>query len=225
MGGRAEEARTKRDRIVQELRRRVLTGEYPRGTWLRQDELALEFKTSITPIREALRILETERIAVAEPHKGVRVAGADIDRVEAIYVNRRLVESFAVQRATSRMSRRDLAAQQRILERMGILHGSDAIEVRDLNRAFHFGFYERSGLPELTTSIAALWDAFPWDLQLQDDQRLSRSHRDHEDILAAVVAGEAQHAAELMAGHIASGYAGLRIALIGENGPDPFDEE
>lgn len=216
-----DHTRTKRDLIVQELRRRILVGDYDRAARLRQDELAEDFKVSITPVREALRVLESEGLVVSEPHKGVRVAAVDLDRVEAIYVSRRLIESFAIGRASIRMSRKDLTHQREILENMK--GGSDG-DLRLENRRFHFGFYNKCGIPELTTQIAALWDAFPWDLLLDEPGRFSRSAHDHSQILEAVEAGDATAAAAHMAAHIQSGYSEIRARLGGEGTPDPFDE-
>jgi DNA-binding GntR family transcriptional regulator len=51
---------TKRDRIAIELRRMISEGELPRGSRIQQDVLAAMFDTSITPVREALRLLEAE---------------------------------------------------------------------------------------------------------------------------------------------------------------------
>ena len=81
---------TKRDQIVDELRRRILSGELARGERMPQDELARQFGASITPVREAMRQLEAEGLLVSEPHRGVRVAGVDVDEVTATYVVRRL---------------------------------------------------------------------------------------------------------------------------------------
>lgn len=67
-----------RDRIVGDLRRRIMSGEFPRGSRMPQDELARHFDASITPVREALRLLEAEGLLVSEPHRGVRVAGVDL---------------------------------------------------------------------------------------------------------------------------------------------------
>jgi DNA-binding GntR family transcriptional regulator len=220
--GHEHDARTKLMRIVQELRRRILIGEIPRGARLRQDELAAEFGVSITPVREALRVLESERLVVSEPHKGVRTAGVDLDRVEGIYVARRLLESFAVRRATMRMSRNDIAEQRAILEAM---RGDDpAIDRRAENRRFHFAFYERAEIPELVAQIEHLWDAFPWDLLLDHPGRASTSHDEHELILRAVEQGDPLAAAAALEEHIAHSFAAIRGALVGDSTPDPFDE-
>ena len=105
---------TKRDQIVDELRRRILSGDLARGERMPQDELARQFGASITPVREALRLLEAEGLVLSEPHRGVRVCGVDVDEVTATYIVRRLTESYAMRRATLRVSRRDLAQARRM---------------------------------------------------------------------------------------------------------------
>src|SRR6195952_4726823 len=108
----------KRDRIVEDLRRKILSGELPRGARMPQDDLARQFDASITPVREALRLLEAEGLLVSEPHRGVRVAGIDLDKVKATYVVRRLVESYAMQRVTTRLSPLDLTRLRALMGRM-----------------------------------------------------------------------------------------------------------
>src|SRR5207237_9391530 len=127
--------------IVDELRRRILSGTLPRGARLPQDELARDFGASSTPVREALRLLEAEGLVVAEPHRGVRVAGVDLAQVTATYVVRRLVGGYAIRRATLRLSRRDLARARELLD-AGPVGGApgpvDPGTARERNRAFHF---------------------------------------------------------------------------------------
>ena len=138
-----------------------------------QDELARDFGASITPVREALRLLEAEGLVVSEPHRGVRVAGVDLDRVTATYVVRRLIESYAMRRATLRLSRRDLARARELLDRTPV--PGDPAAARDRNREFHFLLYDRCGMPELVERIASMWQAFPWDLMLDSDARAAAS--------------------------------------------------
>ena len=208
----------KRDRIVDELRRRILAGTLPRGARLPQDELARDFGASSTPVREALRLLEAEGLVVAEPHRGVRVAGVDLAQVTATYVVRRLIESYAMRRATLRLSRRDLARARDLLERAPV----DPAAARDRNRAFHFLLYDRCGMPELVERIAAMWQAFPWDLMLDSDDRAAASHREHLDLLAALETGDPDAAAAATERHLSNGFAAIRRQLTGGEGPDPF---
>ena len=212
----------KRDRIVDELRRRILAGALPRGARLPQDELARDFGASSTPVREALRLLEAEGLVVAEPHRGVRVAGVDLAQVTATYVVRRLVESYAMRRATLRLSRRDLARARELLERAAVDPAVDPGAARDRNRAFHFLLYDRCGMPELVERIAAMWQAFPWDLMLDSDDRAAASHREHLDLLAALETGDPDAVAAATERHLSNGFAAIRRQLTGGEGPDPF---
>jgi DNA-binding GntR family transcriptional regulator len=212
---------TKRDQIVDELRRGILSGDLPRGAHLPQDELARRFQASITPVREALRQLEAEGLLDARPHRGVRVAGVDLDRVTATYVVRRLIETYAMRRATSRLSRRDLAMARELL---AVAEApADAETARERNRRFHFLFYERCGMPALTERIAGMWQAFPWDLMLDSPTRVAASHREHLDILRALEDGDPDLVAEATERHLRNGFAPILRRLSGRDGPDPFD--
>lgn len=210
---------TKRVQIADQLRRSILSGERPRGSRLLQDELAEMFGVSITPVREALSQLEVEGLVISEQNRGVRVAGVDIDQITATYVVRRLTETYAMQRATLRMSRRDHARARELLDSPA----TDAGEARDRNRDFHFYFYERCGMPALTQRIAATWQAFPWDLTLDSKNRSTASRDEHLEILTAVEAGDPDRAADATARHICNGFSSILLQLTGSEGPDPFD--
>src|ERR1700691_1589559 len=215
---------TKTDRIVADLRRRILAGEYPRGTRLRQDELARGLSASITPVREALRILEAEGLLVSEPHKGMRVAGLDLERTKAIYVVRRLVESYAMRRAAIRLSPLDLRHIRRLDDRMhDALGHEDARAFRDLNREFHFYFYERAGMPALHQQIAGMWQGFPWDLSLDSVTRGARSLAEHAAILTALENRDPDEVAAATEQHISRGFRSLIERATGQAVTDPFD--
>ncbi|MCU1401957.1 MAG: hypothetical protein QOG18_2006 [Microbacteriaceae bacterium] len=220
-----DDHRTKRDQLVQEIRRRIVSGEYPRGSKLGQDELAAQFGVSITPVREALRLLENERLVVSEPHKGVRVSGIDLERIDAAYVLRRLTESFAARRAAFRMSRHDLAVLKQMLDEADAAAGDADFDSYEANRAFHFYIYERCGLPELTKRIAEMWSSFPWDLMLGDAVRTDDSRHEHRTIVEALDRGDADDVARALENHLAGGMAALRSHLTGSEGEDPFDAD
>lgn len=215
---------TKRDVILRELRSLIVSGELARGSRMQQDDLARRFASSITPVREALRLLEAEGLVVSEPHRGVRVASVDLERVTARYVHRRLLESYAMRRATRRMSRRDLDLARDLLEAtVAAGDGTDAAAVQEANVAFHFFFYERCAMPGLVADIQALWGTFPWDLLLAQGGRGPQSAREHREIYDAVVAGDLDAVARTTETHIANGFAALQRHLTGRAGPDPFD--
>lgn len=217
---------TKRDAIIDELRRLILSGELARRSKLRQDELATRFQSSITPVREALRALEAEGLVVSEPHRGMRVAEVDFDRVKATYIVRRLSESYAMRRATTRLSPRDLRqAEQLLLEVEQAVAAADAPGTRQANRAFHFFFYERCGIPALAEHIATLWGSFPWDLVLDSANRLASSNDEHREMLDAVRAGDPEAASLATERHIEHGFAAITRRLTGSDGQDPFDPD
>lgn len=219
-----ETVSTKRDKIVLGLRRKILGRELERGERLRQDELADWFNASITPVREALRILEAEGLVTSEAHRGVRVAGVDIARLKALYVTRRLTETFAIARATTRISRHELRQAEALLEALdAAAEEGDAVARNTRNEEFHFFFYDHCGMPALREDIAARWRAFPWDLNLDSPDRLNQAHEEHLAIVEAVKRIDPDAAAKHLGDHIAHGFLSLAESTTGKPVADPFD--
>jgi DNA-binding GntR family transcriptional regulator len=215
---------TKRDVVASGLRRRILAGELERGSRLRQDEVAGWFSSSITPVREALRLLEAEGLVTSEAHRGVRVAGVDMDNLKSLYVTRRLTETFAIRRAATRISRHELRAARRLLEELDEASAAgDSAARNSFNEQFHFFFYDRCGLPGLRNRIEDLWRAFPWDLALDSGARFDEAHGEHEGIVAAVHDADPDRAGELLGIHIRNGFLRLAEAAAGEAVADPFE--
>nr|WP_225210974.1 GntR family transcriptional regulator [Brevibacterium luteolum] len=206
------------------MRRKILSRELDRGQRLRQDQVAEWFSASITPVREALRILEAEGLITSEAHRGVRVAGVDVDRLKALYVTRRLTETFAIARATTRISRHELRQAEHLLEDLDRASADgDSFARNTLNEQFHFFFYDRCGLPALRDDIATRWRAFPWDLTLDSSERVCQVRLEHQAIVDAVREVDPDAAAHHLSEHITNGFLRLAESTTGETVSDPFD--
>lgn len=83
----------------------IVQGELAPGSKLGEEELAKRFRTSRTPVREALRLLEREALVTSTPRKGVRVSVLTRDDAAELYLLRghlgRLVARLAVANASS----------------------------------------------------------------------------------------------------------------------------
>ena len=94
-------------------------GEYPPGARLLETELAARFGVSRTPIREALRRLETQGVVTHEPRKGAVVASLDYDQLGELYAVREVMEGLAARLAARHASPaeiqllRDMIAEDR----------------------------------------------------------------------------------------------------------------
>ena len=219
-------SRTKRDRIVDELHELILSGELPRGSRLQQDQLARRFETSITPVREALRLLESQGLVTGEAHRGVRIASVDPEDLKGTYLMRRLVEPYAVRRSVLRVSRKDIQEARALNERMAAAgEDGDHWGVREANRGFHYLFYDRCGVPALAERIRGLWLVFPWDAALDLRSRARASSSEHDEILSAVAGGDLDAAGTAMAAHLLAGYAAVVENLTGRPVEDPFPPE
>ncbi|MFD0743084.1 GntR family transcriptional regulator [Phytohabitans flavus] len=217
-------APTKRDRIAAELRRMISEGELPRGSRIQQDVLAAMFDTSITPVREALRLLEAEGVLVGEPHKGVRVADADFEQVKTVYLMRRLLEPYAMQRAARRLSPRDIDLAERLAEEMEQAAAEgDRARLNATNYRFHFLFYANCGNEGLTNEIEQLWQKFPWDVLQVVGDRAEETSNEHRSMLAAARLGDGAALAKATEWHLGRSFLALARHLTGQRIADPFD--
>jgi DNA-binding GntR family transcriptional regulator len=123
--------------IAQELRQRIVEGDLGPGEPLREAELAEAFGVARNTVREALRLLTQERIAVHEVHRGVAVRRLRPDEVRDIYAVRALLEKGASARAGTLTAEEVSRLQGIAASAEEAVQQGDAKAVQTLNAEFH----------------------------------------------------------------------------------------
>jgi DNA-binding GntR family transcriptional regulator len=151
---------SKSDFIAALLRELILAGDLKPGEPLRQRDLAERFGVSPTPVREALRRLESEGLVRYDPHRGSTVIEADASTIKEKYQIRAVLEGLAASLAAPKISDEDIRELESINERLAD-NSLGPGEVNDLNRTLHFRIYEMAGSPLLLALMRLLWQSFP----------------------------------------------------------------
>lgn len=197
---------TKTQIALQELREDIRSGTLAAGERLRVDEVAAELGMSPTPVREALRLLQADGLVEFRPHQGIVVASLSATQTAEIYHLRALLEPDAVMLAVPRMSEHQLAELRRLHEKVvKAVHSGRGSAVSDTNAAWHWALYRNCGSDHLVAFIQRLWDAFPWRTIWAITGRAEQSLREHQEVMDAIDAGDAELAAERMRTHVLSG--------------------
>jgi DNA-binding GntR family transcriptional regulator len=144
--------------IVNALRDDILVGRIPGGSPLLLDAIAERFGTSVIPIREALRVLDSEGLVMLRPHRTALVAQLSFPELQDIFRVRLILDTEAVRWAHGNLSAEALAGLHGLVDEMG-RHASRGREkqVLDLHAQVHFGIYRASGSPVLVGLLESLW--------------------------------------------------------------------
>jgi len=190
---------SKTDLVAALIRELVITGELAPGEQLRQRDLAQRFGVSQTPVREAMRRLESEGLLVCDTHRGFTVVEPEAGRVEDNFQIRAALESLGASLAARKIDAASLARLRELNDQMRALPDDDP-KYAELNRDFHFAIYEYARSPLLLSLMRLLWAA------LHGGPRVSRSHAEsasqHDEILAALAEGNAAAASSRTYRHI-----------------------
>jgi DNA-binding GntR family transcriptional regulator len=191
---------SKSDIVCAMLRELIISGELEAGEPLRQRDLAARFGVSQTPVREALRRLESEGLVTNDPHRGATVTG-NADAVEDNSQIRAVLEPLGARLAARSVTEAQLQRLRDLNEQMLALPEGDD-RYGTLNREFHFAIYEAAASPVLLSMMRLLWQAMPVG------PRVTRPHREsaeqHEQLIEALAARDEERAAEVTASHILS---------------------
>lgn len=214
--------RTKEDYVAEHLREGILSGRLPRGERLKQADIAAELSLSITPVREAFRILETEGYVVSETHRGVVVAPYDASATAEINELRVMLETHLAVAAMRNMSPADhasLVAIQREFEAAD--RAGDREAVRALNYRLHSRLYTCAGLPQTLHFVQVLWAKYPFDLINRIGGRAGRAAGEHRALLAALKAGDRRAVAAALRTHIDAGWRELGASMAPPSAAKP----
>jgi DNA-binding GntR family transcriptional regulator len=193
------------DAATAELRERILSGELESGSPLRLEELARSLGMSISPIREAVRKLETLGLAVHVAHRGSRVKELDIDDLRDTYEARLALETVAVERAAGRITQAEIEQARTELGRYTeCFERGDRPAARAAHDAFHFTLYGASGSEWLVRLIRPAWENSERyrALAAPTAEMIRVRQPEHERILAALAAGDGGAAARELRHHL-----------------------
>lgn len=198
--------------IADEILRRIQTGRYLPGDPLSQYELAEEFKTSRTPIREALRFLEARRAIALTSSGRTIVAVPSVKAVREAFQIRAELEGLAAQLAVDWIEDADLAAlaqhQHDYADTLrSRVRGEGGSEWVRHNRSFHDLITQSSHNERLHELIAELQSGVVTSalgLASKMPSRLMEENiQQHEDIITALTARNGRAAREAMVDHVA----------------------
>lgn len=199
--------RTKENQVADFLRERIIWGFFSRGQKLKQAEIAEMLDISITPVREALKLLEAEGYVVGTSHKGSVVAPFQLERTEELLQLRVMLELRLTQAALAVIT-------PEALDRLDALNAetvrASEINDRDMTRRsnyrLHFLLYELANQPQTLHFVRVLWAKYPFDLLTAMPNRLPRVASEHAEFLAMARAGNKRGALKAMQYHIENGW-------------------
>jgi len=194
------------DALATRLHARVLEGTIPLGTWLRQETIATEFGVSRTPVREALRKLQSAGVVELHAHRGALVRGPSAREIREAYVVRAELEGLAAELAAGTLTSEHRA---RVRKAAALFEpGMQGEEWSDANTRFHEAILDAAGNGRLHRAVSELHRSFPrnltWAALAQRADLLRRNVEEHEAILAALERGDAVAGRAAMREHVLS---------------------
>lgn len=201
------------DEIAAEIRSQIMSGEIPIGAQLRQAELANSFGVSRTPVREALRQLQTGGLIEVHPNRGAVVRVPAPWEVREAYEVRAELEALAASRAVTRLSKEQIEtlreANEKMYERSQTMTETDlasAVDSQQGNDLFHTLIIGAGGNAHLAKVINDINQTFPRNvtalLIFNDSRHRDKNYQEHKQIIDALADGDARKARRAMRDHV-----------------------
>lgn len=211
------QSKTKEEQVADFLREGIVAGRFPRGARLKQQEIADLLGTSITPVREALKLLEAEGYVAGDSFKGAVVAPFDIEASSEVLALRILLETQLVKGAVEKASAADITELKVMAAAFAdAFDAGDNEAARAANYRFHHRMFEAAQMPQTLHFVQILWARYPFDLINRLKGRVSRAAEEHDLMLAAMIAGDAAAAMLATRQHIEAGWLELRDSVSSE---------
>ena len=190
-----------RDQVVNILRESILTNEFKANERLDLDSLSKKMGVSITPIREALQILEHEGLIQMKPRKGVIVCSIDADYVRDYYMVRIALECAAAQFACE--GDNDLSEIEASFKRMQeVIQNKGSKNYAQQNYQFHKAIWEAAGSPRLENLLKSVWISRSLGASHNVEENAQVSFKEHEMIAKAILKRDGKLAYDMMRKHL-----------------------
>ena len=216
--------KTRAQLVADDLRSRILSGEFKGGTQLRQDALASDYSVSRIPVREALLTLEAEGLVEFHAHRGAFTTELSIAKIRELFDLRVLLETYVLRHSIDHLTAQDLEKAEAILDKY-----DEALDSRgendnwsEYNFSFHQTLYAPANLPETMALISHLntkSDRYI-RMQLLYTQEIEKAEREHHALLEFARHGKIEEACHLLEVHIKEACDGIITLLENRTLPE-----
>ena len=192
------------DQVFEKLENDIIHGVYPRGEILTELKLVEQLGVSRTPIREALRRLEQERL-IEDSGKGSVVLGITEDDLIDIMNIRQNIEGLAAYYAAVNMTDEGRRELTHIVDLQDHYYAKGDMEhMRQMDDEFHDAICRLSRRAVIMDTLIPLHRKTRRyrRLAMDDAARVAVTRQEHKAICQAILDGEAEKAAQLSAEHI-----------------------
>jgi DNA-binding GntR family transcriptional regulator len=193
------------DRAYDELRDRLVTLRIAPGAPIDEDEIGAELGMGRTPVREAIKRLALENLVTVFPRRGTFASEINITDLAFVSDVRSQLEAHAAWRAAQRMTPRLRQELEALLDELAESRGGDdQTALMSLDTRIHRFIYRCSGNPYLEETLGRYLNLSLriWYLVIERLPHLFARVHEHEELLRAIGAGEAERARDIVAEHI-----------------------
>lgn len=206
---------TNADIAYQIIKEKIITIEMPPGSTIQESELMKQLNLGRTPIREALKQLETDKLVVTVPHRGTFVADIQITDLHQIYEVRVYLEGLCARLAAERATRAQVEELKSCCQKM---QNPDQAETRALilvDRQFHRLLAQAAHNRFIADEVEVFYNLALrlWHLSLHKVTSIDLDTERHSAVLEAIKGGQGSRAEELMKQHIQRFHQAIKSVL------------
>ncbi|CAM3843863.1 putative HTH-type transcriptional regulator YdfH [Vibrio aerogenes CECT 7868] len=191
-----------RERVAAELRKAILSSQYQEGDILTLDQVSKLLGVSVTPVREAFQLLNSDGLIKLRPNKGAIVLGVNEQYIKEHFELRLILESEMIKKLCDNQDA-DISEICNIYEKskeeveQGIFDNYS-----NLNQAFHMAIWQAADNSRIFSILSSLWNGLSMENNTTEKDYAMKSLNEHKDIINALKARDSQHAYQLMREHI-----------------------
>jgi GntR family transcriptional regulator, rspAB operon transcriptional repressor len=207
--------------IYKELRRSIIMGHRKPGSRLIVKDISKNYKTSITPVRDALQMLSQDGLVTIKPRSGYYVASLSLKELRDLLDLRRILELAAIEKAVLRITSEQIEALRNV---HGGYTGEDDTSYErytEENRKFHYLIAVASGNLALAEALGHLHDRLARFMVVQ--QIGERQIRMHNQIIKALEEHDLEGARQAILNEVNPSQEAI-LDTVMEDGSDKWQE-
>lgn len=209
------------EQIYDELRNRIINLELVPGTKIKEEDLAIEYHTSRTPIRSVIARLEKDGLVDVMSKKGTYVSKIEATDMNTLIYIRKAVEMSILDLLAGHLTDNQKDKLNAILdEQKEIISMDTSISKSRLfyenDNKFHetlFEFASQSKAWEIVSKNATALNRVRVMANLRESSRVEEIYEYHSKMVLNLISGNAEEAKKLFADHLDGGFDGLNMVI------------